>query len=437
MTRTTARPGASTLAATAGVLLALGVPVGPAHAAAPPALISSLQDVGASDGHRYGTADHTGAGMDGIKVIPHPQGGYLGVYHHLENNQFHVRVATSSDLLTWDFTARLEESASQPTIAALSDGGFVVAYEKHGPTGNCTGTGGCLGFEHFANVGALLTGASDRSIVLSRTLSACNEGTPNIYAATLNPDVDHSIINVGLHYHSGCDVDRVAVGTLTNFSSWRVQADANLNQRFTDLGAIKGNVGDRDAFHYQGRAYSVVEAQYTKYDYSSWRPYLFDRTSNSLTGLTLHTDAGSTSFGNPTYTDVVLPDRRRGFVSTQFIFSEGAGPTEAGELVYYRAFAPQPAPDNTSPSVAITQPANNAKVNRRASVNISATAADSSGVAKVAFYVNGVLTCVSPFPPYSCLWTVPNQAGVTYTLEARAFDTSSKASSTSVRVSSR
>jgi hypothetical protein len=213
--------------------------------------------------------------------------------------------------------------------------------------------------------------------------------------------------------------------------------DANLNQRFTNLGTIKGNVGDRDAFHYQGRPYSVVEAQYTKNDFSSWRPYLFDRTSNSLTRLTLHTHGGSTSFGNPTYTDVILPDGRRGFVSTEFIFSEGAGPGEAGPLLYFRAFATQPAPDSAPPSVAITQPANNAKVNRLASVNIRATAADASGVAKVAFYVNGVLTCVSPFAPYSCTWTVPNQSGVTYTIQARAFDTSSNTSLTSVQVSSR
>jgi hypothetical protein len=113
---------------------------------------------------------------------------------------------------------------------------------------------------------------------------------------------------------------------LTNFSTWKAQTDSNLNTLFTSLGTIKGNVGDRDGFFHQGKPYSLVEGQYTKNDFSTWRPYLFDRTSNSLTSLAMRTHAGSSSFGNPTYTDLTLPDGKKGFVSTQFIFSEGAAP---------------------------------------------------------------------------------------------------------------
>jgi hypothetical protein len=272
---------------------------------------------------------------------------------------------------------------------------------------------------------------------LNRTLSSCNEGTPNIYAATLNPDVNHSIINVGFHYFSGCNVDRQATGTLTNFSTWKVQTDSNLNTLFTNLGTINGNVGDRDAFFYQGRPYSLVEAQSTRNDFGSWRPYLFDRTSNSLTSLTLDTDGGSTSFGNPTYTDLVLPSGTRGFIATQFIFSEGAAPGEAGPLFYYRSYPTQPAPDPTAPSVAITQPANGSKVTRLSTVTIKASAVDNVGIAKVAFYVNGALTCVSPFAPYTCNWTVPSPRGVSYTIQARAFDLSANTSTSSVTVTSR
>jgi Bacterial Ig domain len=419
------------------VMLVTNTMVHHAHAA-PPEPVTLLEDVTGADAHRYRTTDDQNVGMDTAKIIANPQGGYLAVYHHLINNVFQVRLATTSnDLLAWHYVATLENGASQPTVAALSDNSFVVAYEKAGSGTNCRGSGSCLAFEHYRDAAALLGNSSDKKVVLNRTLSSCNEGTPNIYAATLNPDVNHSIINVGFHYFSGCNVDRQAIGTLTNFSTWKVQTDSNLNTLFTNLGTINGNVGDRDAFFYQGRPYSLVEAQARKNDFGTWRPYLFDRTSNSLTPLTLGTDGGSTSFGNPTYTDLVLPGGTRGFIATQFIFSEGAAPGEAGPLFYYKSYPTQPAPDTTAPSVAITQPANGSKVTRLSTVTIKASAADSVGIAKVAFYVNGVLTCVSPFAPYTCNWTVPSPRGVSYTIQARAFDTSANTSTSSVTVTSR
>lgn len=428
-------------------LFATGMLVKMPQAAASTELVALLQDVSAADGFRYGTRDDQGVGMDTAKIVPAPSGeGYLAVYHHLIGEVFNVRLATSTDLLHWHYAATLENDASQPTIAALSGGGFLVAYEKTGRGAACGGSGSCLAFQHYPNLDALLAGAEDRSVTVNRTLSACNEGTPNIYAATLHPDLDHSIINVGFHYFRSCDVDRQAIGTLTNFSSWRTQADANLNTLFTNLGTIGGNVGDRDALLYQGRPYALVEAQDKKNDFGTWRPYLFDRTANSLTRLELRTHAAgvppgrpSTSFGNPTYTQLRLPgpERRWGFVSTQFIFSEGAAPGEAGPLFYYRSFPTQPAADTTRPTVTLTQPAQGATVLRRSTVTIKATASDASGIAKVAFFVNGTLRCVSPFAPYSCAWTVPNTSRVTYTLRAEATDAAGNVSSSTVTVTSR
>jgi hypothetical protein len=420
-------------------LVATGMLVNMPQAAASPELVALLQDVRTADGYRYGTRDDQGVGMDTAKIVPAPSGGdYLAVYHHLIGGAFNVRLATSTDLLHWHYVATLENDASQPTIAELSDGGFLVAYEKTGRGGSCGGSGSCLAFQHYPNIDALLAGAEDRSVTVNRTLSACNEGTPNIYAATLHPDLDHSIINVGFHYFKGCDVDRQAMGTLTNFSSWKTQADANLNTLFTNLGTIGGNVGDRDALLHQDRPYSLVEAQDRKNDFGTWRPYLFDRTANSLTRLYLHTHGGSTSFGNPTYTELRLPgpEGKRGFVSTQFIFSERAAPGEAGPLFYYRAFPTQPAADTTRPTVTITQPAHGATVQRRSTVTIKATASDSSGITKVAFFVNGALSCVSPFAPYSCAWTAPNRTG-THTLRAEATDGAGNVSSSTVTVTSR
>jgi hypothetical protein len=419
-------------------LVVTGMLVKMPQAAASPELVALLQEVSAADGVRYGTRDDQGAGMDTAKIVPAPSGErYLAVYHHLIGGAFNVRLATSTDLLHWHYAATLENDASQPTIAQLSDGGFLVAYEKTGRGPACGGSGSCLAFQHYPNLDALLAGAQDRSVAVNRTLSACNEGTPNIYAATLNPDLDHSIINVGFHYFRGCDVDRQAIGTLTNFASWKTQADANLNTLFTNLGTIGGNVGDRDALFYQGRPYALVEGQGRKNDFGTWRPYLFDRTANSLIRLQLHTDGGSTSFGNPTYTELTLPGGKWGFVSTQFIFSEGAAQGEAGPLFYFRSFPTQPGADTTRPTVTLTQPAQGATVLRRSTVTIKATASDASGIAMVAFFVNGTLRCVSPFAPYSCAWTVPNTSRVTYTLRAEATDAAGNLSSSTVTVTSR
>jgi Bacterial Ig domain len=154
--------------------------------------------------------------------------------------------------------------------------------------------------------------------------------------------------------------------------------------------------------------------------------------------LMLQTDGGSTSFGNPTYTELrVPPVGHLGFVSTEFVFSEGAASGEAGALIYYSDYPTQPPPDTAHPSVTITQPSNGSTVTRGTTVTVRARASDNVGVEKVAFFVNGTLTCVSPFAPYSCSWTVPPAAGVAYTLTARAFDTSSNASDASVAVTSR
>ncbi len=78
--------------------------------------------------------------------------------------------------------------------------------------------------------------------------------------------------------------------------------------------------------------------------------------------------------------------------------------------------------DNIAPTVAITNPANNATVARKSNVTITATASDNVGVARVDFLVNGALQCSDATAPYSCGWRVPNPMNKTYQIQARAFD---------------
>jgi uncharacterized protein YjbI with pentapeptide repeats len=76
---------------------------------------------------------------------------------------------------------------------------------------------------------------------------------------------------------------------------------------------------------------------------------------------------------------------------------------------------------NQPPTVALTSPANNSTVTKGATLNISATAADSDGsVIRVEFYAGSTLLNMDVVPPYSFDWTTTS-AGA-YVITARAYD---------------
>ena len=116
---------------------------------------------------------------------------------------------------------------------------------------NQAGSGGRVRLRHYPTLTALLAGSHDREATPARTLSACNEGTPTIYSASLTPDIDHCVIDVGFHYQRDCDLDRQARGRLTNFTGWTAVADTALDAAITAAAAaqgqqVNGNIGDRD-----------------------------------------------------------------------------------------------------------------------------------------------------------------------------------------------
>jgi hypothetical protein len=294
-----------------------------------------IEDVRSATAYRYGARDDQGNSLDTLKVVANPAGGYLGVYHALAGGVFVTKLARSSDLLTWSHVADLATHGSQPTIAVLPGGSFLVAYERDI---GCTGTGpngNCLAFLHYATLTDLLAGAADRSFQVPRTLSKCAEGTPNVYAADLRPDIAHSVIDVGFHYFRDCDVDRQARGILRDFSSWSARVEGGLN------GALEafrpgGNIGDRDYLPTAAGALNIHEVQFAKGDFGSWRVYLYDWQAGGASPLAVRTHRGSTAFANPTFTSLVSPAGRPALLVTLFIPSQGAAPAEGGELVYYR-----------------------------------------------------------------------------------------------------
>lgn len=97
---------------------------------------------------------------------------------------------------------------------------------------------------------------------------------------------------------------------------------------------------------------------------------------------------------------------------------------------------PTPLGDTTPPTVQITAPIDGTSIKERTILSISANAADNVKVARVEFYVNGVLTCTDTLPTYRCPYVIPAGAGITYRFEAKAFDSSNNSSSHVVTITS-
>jgi chitodextrinase len=88
--------------------------------------------------------------------------------------------------------------------------------------------------------------------------------------------------------------------------------------------------------------------------------------------------------------------------------------------------------DTQVPTVDLTSPVNDAKVN--GTVKMQATATDNTGISKVEFYVNSSLVKTSTAAPHSYDWATDAIANGTYLLSAKAFDTAGNTSSDSVSV---
>jgi hypothetical protein len=284
-----------------------------------------LEDVVGSTARRYRLSDDQGHSMDCLKVIAGPQPDqFVGVYHSYTRDDatFHVEIATSRDLLQWVWRATLANQASQATIQAATDGGYVVAWEQE-PNNH-------LQFAYYQDWDDLLAGAAAKTFAAPQTLSDCAEGTPNIYSAS------STTVEVGFHYYRNCDVDRQASGIM-NWESWQAHELPELDTALENHG-VRGNIGDRDGiFTFAGFQFSLIEGQSKKGDFGSWRTYLYDHQSHTAELLNIQTHAGSQAFANPTFAEVNLGGHPT-LLITLYLPREGAQNAEAGPLLYYRVF---------------------------------------------------------------------------------------------------
>lgn len=90
--------------------------------------------------------------------------------------------------------------------------------------------------------------------------------------------------------------------------------------------------------------------------------------------------------------------------------------------------------DTTPPTVTITSPSNGASVFRNFTYTIRASATDNLKVAKVEFYINNVLRTTDTTSPYTSSWRVPNVRNASYTITAKAYDTSGNTATSSITV---
>ena len=89
---------------------------------------------------------------------------------------------------------------------------------------------------------------------------------------------------------------------------------------------------------FKTESFDIHEAQLTRGDFGAWRPYLFTEKTKTVELISVRTHGGSISIGNPSFTNLIAPSGRPAILVGNFIFSQGAGINEAGELLFYREY---------------------------------------------------------------------------------------------------
>lgn len=301
---------------------------------APPAAESArkdlkglIEDLRGATALRYRLTDDLGQSMDTVKVIAIPEtGGFAGVYHTWRESPgvFDVHLATSTDLVTWTWRAELGTEASQPTIKAASDGGYVVAWEV---TPLVDGSDSSPRFLYYPSWADLLAAQPSKTYDVALSLSPCCEGTVNLYAAS------STVVDAGFHYLANMDVDRQARATM-DWSSWRAWPQPQLDAAATSLG-VTGNVGDRDAVTFEGVEFTLLEGQLRRDSYALERIFLVDQANDVAERLELRTADGSVAISNMT-AEIVELGGRSVLVVAAYVFSDGP---QGGELLYYHLLA--------------------------------------------------------------------------------------------------
>lgn len=279
--------------------------------------------------------DTDGQIMDTAKIIQ-----YRGVYYAVYSPHSQTVVLASSPSLygSWTPVTTLDDaSASQPTLAAMSDNGFVLAdeYVYDDTLGHSA-----VKFLHYPSLAALTSANPDKEFLTQHAFSRCNEGTVDIR------NTDSNNMLVGFHYNSTCDalgndyeLDRAAYATVTGFTSWAPVVDTARNTAL-DNANFPGKHGGRDDIAWRGTRYSIGEAKNAVDNtnvFTSWRMTLYDYNNQTAYPVTLklpYKSASTPCVGNPRASS--MTDSTTGnpvLVVTAFFFSECSASGVNGELM--------------------------------------------------------------------------------------------------------
>ena len=299
-----------------------------------------LEDLVSPSGLRHDARDSEGLGLDTLQIIENPAApGYIGVYHRSIRGEFEVRLATSTELMEWAYRRTLLPNADMPALAYhVASGGFFLAHEQWGKPGSRSPSN--LGFRFYPSWEALLAGASSRDFIAPLTLASAHgsdlEGTPSFLAI----DPRGRRVDVGFHFFDARHgrVDRNGTGVLEGFIEGSPRWSTSIWTRLNDALVAReasANIGDRDGGSLFGRSLMLVEGQYIRNDFGSWRAWLWDPAREEIFPLHPRTRGGSTSFGNMTWGVLRSPGGGRTVCGSYYIFSEGAAAGEAGQVIFH------------------------------------------------------------------------------------------------------
>jgi hypothetical protein len=317
-----------------------------------------------ADASAYDAKDNQGNQMEVIKVLDlvGQSAKYAAVYYTpyvvSGGYRYRVNLATSDDLVHWTYIRTLVDNADMPDIRQVNNGSWLILAHEQWINGGTTGPSQApcrVGFKLFYDSTDLLNGTIRASWLAPSYVSDLN-GTPNIYEAhlTLYNNYWAADLLVGFHYWNGTQ-DENAYATVLKFAlpqggtAWNPTNASGYNQHLADAGV--NDLGLRDNFAVSSGIYNVQEGNLGTpgSSWEKWRVFLYAYTDSYLwpsgngtvLQLSPQTSKGSFSFGGPRVSFVKSP---RGvgdamFVS-YFIFSQGAGPGEAGNLIYYYNLSP-------------------------------------------------------------------------------------------------
>lgn len=330
-------------------------------------LIDTIENVENADGKIYGTKDNKDHGLDAAKIIPGPKhlnkdGNFLAlcVSHFSKgdpkDDRYNGNLSISRNLKDWEYVTTLIEG-SMLSIYDLEDfggKGYLVCCEKDNKINKVhpwEKNTNWIKFLYYKNYDALIHGNvtevfdtrfNEYNPNHTLTLSNSAEGTPTVENIVFhdpeNPTLEHSTMQVGLHYHNNDDLDVQGVGILENFKEWHA-LDA---KEFNDFvaGDLLGGSGGRDPLNLgENSKLTIMEGKTVK-GFTQWKTFInFIYDIKNKVAIRLHqkTKNGSVGFGNPKWTIMKLPDGRMGIVITTFIFQQGAKDGEKGELIYWKA----------------------------------------------------------------------------------------------------